>query len=264
MSEPSKSKLNRLLRGISTGHVQTVRQAWRDLLDERKLATPFVREKLRSEIWREKPLGQSSSFLGVLLALLHELDADEFKKEIERLRAEALHPLHRQTVEMLAKRQGDQVFGKINGQVPVYVSREVEQPDLVFKYLQRWSQTRNLALSNVTRVDVIAHHPEMDYLGAYCLFFDGIVLTWQNEISFEFPSWLRKLRTELTFYHEVGHHYCQHGEGGQVEKQEREANDYMRLMFNNAHPFLARFGRIVRFPLLLAAKLLKGLSRKLG
>jgi len=262
MSDPSNAMLNRLLRGISTAHVQTVRQAWRELLDERHIATPLVREKLCSDVWRNKPHGPSASYLGVLLALLHELDSEEFKKEIQRLRAEPLHPLHKHTIEMMAKRRGDQIFGKINGQVPVYISREIDQPDLVFSYLQRWSQTRDLAFSKVTRLDIIAFHPEMDYLGRYNFFYDGIVLTWQNEVSSGFASWWRKTRAELTFYHEVGHHYFQHSEGGQVKEQEREADNYQRLMFRNAHPILVTVGRVIFSPILLAMKLSKYLSKE--
>lgn len=254
--------LNRLLRGISTSHVQTVRQAWRELLDERQIAIPLVREKLGSDVWRDRSLGPSASYLGVLLALLHELDSEEFKKEVQRLRAEPLHPLHKHTIEMMAKRHGDHVFGKINDQVPVYISREIGQPKLVFEYLESWSQTRDLAFSKVTRVDVIAFHPDMDYLGRYNFFYDGIVLTWQNEVLSGFASWRRKTRTELTFYHEVGHHYFQHSEGGQVKEQEREADDYKRLMFRNAHPILFTVGRVAFSPVFLAMKITKYLTEE--
>jgi hypothetical protein len=261
MKHSSKAMLNRLLRGISTHHVQTVRQAWRELLNDRQVATPLVREKLCSNAWRDKPIGPSASYLGVLLALLHELSPEEFKKEIQRLRAEPTHPLHSNTIEMMAKRHGDQVFGNIIGQIPVYISREIDKPELIFSYLQRWSQTRDLAFSKITRVDVIALHPEMDYLGRYNFYYDGIILAWQNEVSPGFKHWWRKTRTELTFYHEVGHHYYQHSEGGQVKEQEQEANEYQWRMFRNAHPFLITFGKVIFSPILIAMKLSKRLSK---
>ena len=100
MSGSPNIMLNRLMRGISTHHVQTVRQAWRELLNERQVAIPLVREKLCSDVWRDKPLGPSASYLGVLLALLHELDSEEFKKEIQRLRAEPIHPRKRPVVPL--------------------------------------------------------------------------------------------------------------------------------------------------------------------
>lgn len=254
MSETPSLQLNRLLRGISTYHVETVRPAWRALLQEPDSAIPLVREKLRSDGWRDRPIGPGASYLGVLLALLHELDRDIFQTEIERLRAENLHALHQQTVSLMADRYGDHIFGRINDQVPVYIAREVGQPELVLSYLQKWSQTRDLALSDVTRVDVIASRPEMDYLGKYNLLYDGIVLTWPNAAPHALARWWRRINTELTFYHEVGHHFFQHSEGGQVLEQEQQADAYQRQMFRNAHPVLVRIGKVVLGPAIWIAK----------
>lgn len=246
----SDTSLSRLLRGISTNDVQTVRSAWRELLDRRDRAVPIVRAKLASDVWREKPQGPSHKYLGVLLALLHELDPEAFKREIKTLRARPLHALHKHTVEIMANRRSDKVFGRLVDRVPVYISNEVGQPELVFEYLEKWSRTRDLTISSVVRVDVIALRPDMDYLGIYNSLFDGIVLTWGNDVSSGIGGWMRKTRTEMTFYHEVGHHYFKHSEGGQIEEQEKEANNYMRRMFRNAHPVLVAIGRVVFLPVI--------------
>jgi len=257
MSSLPDSSLNRLLRGISTSDVQTVRHAWREMLSFQERAVPGVRRKLASAAWREKPRGPSDRYFGTLLALLHELEPETFKKEVQRLRAEPIHPLHKRTLELMARRRGDKLFGKINSLVPVYISDEVDRPDVVFKYLENWSQTRDLAFSDVTRVDVIASRPELDFLGLYNLFYDGIVLVWQNDASNNFLSFFQKMRTERTFYHEIGHHYYQHSEGGQVEEQEKEANNYMQRMFRNAHPILFAFAKIIFSPVFFALRLSK-------
>lgn len=264
MAQITKEVLNRLLRGIATQDVETVRQTWRELLNERNAATPFVCELLNTDAWREEPRGPSVRYLGVLLALLHEVNSDVFKEEIERLRGEPIHPLHQHTVEVMAKRRGDRVFGRICGNVPVYISREIDEPDLVFGYLQLWSKTRDLDFLKVTRVDIIKLRPEMDYLGKYSLFYGSIILTWKNDASSGLARLYRRLRTELTFYHEVGHHHYQHSEAGQIEEQEQEANDYMRRMFRNAHPILVICGRVVLFPIFLVMKFSKHLKKKRG
>lgn len=133
--------------------------------------------------------------------------------------------------------------------MPVYISEEVVQPDLVFRYLEHWSNTPDLAISTVTRIDVVALKDEMDYFGKYLLYYDSIVLTWQNETSSFFGNWWRKFQTELTFYHEVGHYFHHHSEGGQVKEQEKEADDNKRLMFRNAHPVFVPVARVVFAPL---------------
>lgn len=247
--------IERLLRGISTDHVETVRSAWRALLREPEVAVPLVVSKLESKAWRRKPVGPSSKYLGILLTLLHEMDNAAFRSAIDRLHSAHLHAYNKHTVNLIAKRYGDQVFGELAGGVPVYVSEAVEQPDLVFRYLERWSKTADLAIATVTRIDVVALTGEMDYLGKYLLYYDSIVLTWQNETSSTFAKWWRKFQTELTFYHEVGHHFHQHYEGGQVKEQEKEADDYKRVMYRNAHPVFVPVARVLFAPLFWILKI---------
>ncbi len=224
-------------------------------------AVPAVLDRLDSDAWRRRPEGPSSRYLGVLLSLLHELDPDAYRLEIERLRSEPLHALHKLTVQLISKRFGDQIFGKIGGDVPVYISRDVDQPDVVFSRLQRWSKTRDLAISKVTRVDVIVRQDEIDYLGLYSMYYDCIVLTWPNNASSFFDRLLRNIRAEQTFYHEVGHHFHQHSEGGQVQEQEREAENYSWRMYRNAHPILVSVARVIFAPVLWAMRLKKRFAK---
>ena len=261
MSHASKVALNQLIQGIATQNVQFVRDAWRELLNEPQTSSHLVCKQLRSDAWLKKPVGLSAVHLGVLLTLLHTLDAELFRNEVAKLRAEPLHAAHTQTIEMIERRYSDRVFGKIGDEVPVYISQEIDQPELIFTLLQRWSKTRDLAFSNVTRVDVIALRSEMDYLGRYNLYFNNIILTWQNEVSSVPAQWWRKICTEWTFYHEVGHHFYQHRESGQIEEQEQEAEDYAWRVFLNAHPILKNSARLILLPILITRKLSKYLAK---
>lgn len=254
MSEPPRTILNRLLKGTATDDVVAIRAAWRGLLAQGSWAVPFVCERLRTDVWRDKPVGPSAAYFGVLLALLHELDSATFKEELSRLSRAKLHPLHQRTVDLMGRRLADDVAGMINDRIPVYVAQDVADPDHVFSQLQRWSNTPDLDVSRITRIDVIADKAELEYLGLYRLEYDGIVLTWPQRHPNAFVRWLLRLQGEMVFYHEVGHHSFQHSEGGQVAEQEAEANAYMRKMFRAAHPFLAAFGRVFLRPLIALRK----------
>ena len=94
MKEKTKPALDRLLRGISTDHVETVRDAWREILQGGAESVAQIQEKLASPAWAENPRVPLSKYLGVLLALLDELDSSAFESEISRLRRRKLHPLH--------------------------------------------------------------------------------------------------------------------------------------------------------------------------
>lgn len=249
MTVPTEKYLSQLLQGIANDNVDLVRTAWRELLIDRNAAIPLVTDKLTSDAWAKKPRGPGGKYLGVLLALMHELDREAFRKEVERLDGSRLHSLHRHTVNLMKDRECDKLIGTLENRVPVYVSNQVDAPDLIWRYLKKWSLTKDLAIKTVTRIDVIAAKSDIDYLGRYDLFTDGVILVWQNGVFGWFKQQARRLRTEQTFYHEVGHHYHKHSEFGQVAEQEREANEYMRLMYRRSHPVLTSVGRVLIWPL---------------
>ena len=243
-----KSPVNRLLRGISSGHVQTTRDAWRDILRGGDAETRAVLEKLDSPAWECKPRGPSGTYFGVLLAVLHELDPEAFRSEVKRLQAIALHPLHRKTLEVLQSRVYDLPIGNIAQNTPVYVSEDINERRQPLDALIEWSKTEGLDLEQVTRVDVIAEDSQQDYLGKYSLYFSGIILVWPEQSKSRLVSWLQELRAEHTFYHEVGHHISGHLEGGSVAEQEQEADAFALKMMCRAYPVLNAGVLLFYFP----------------
>ena len=235
--------IERLLRGVSTLHVETVRDAWRELLAQGPTALPAVLDKLDSEAWERPPRGPSTRYLGMLLAVLDEIDPQAFARVVDRLQAGRLHPVHRRTVEMMARRISDMAAGQIGPGLPVYIAGDVDDHALVMTRLARWSRTSGLDLENVARIDVIAKLPSMDYLGLYNLLFSGIILAWPATPRRGLAGWFDRIQEEFTFYHEVGHHACGHVEGGTVAQQEEEADAYARQMFRRAHPVATALAR---------------------
>lgn len=243
MNTSAEQNINRLLRGISTDHVETVRDAWRALLADQDASIRGIQHKLASSAWQNNPPGPLPKYFGILLALLSEVDSDAFRREIARLGNCKLHPVHRRTLDLMTKRLEDTPSAHISETIPVFIADDVAVPRHVIRNLQRWSQTKGLSLENVTRIDVIAARPELDYLGRYNLFFSGIILTWPATAPKGIELWLQNLSGEFTFYHEVGHHFHKHSEGGEVKEQEQEADDYARAMMRNSRPILAGIGR---------------------
>ncbi|WP_170516832.1 hypothetical protein [Ruegeria atlantica] len=243
MKSSAEDNINRLLRGISTDHVETVRDAWRALMADQEKSVPQVQRKLASCAWTSNPPGPLPKYLGVLLALLSEIDLEVFRQEITRLGKGKLHPVHRRTLDLMAKRLEDTPSTFLTETIPVFIADDVADPLRVTRNLQRWSKTKGLSLKDVTRIDVIVERPELDYLGSYNLFFSGIILTAPTTRPKGLDLWLQTSEGEFTFYHEVGHHFHKHIEGGQIEEQEQEADDCARTMMRSSQPVLTFVGR---------------------
>lgn len=248
MSDEIQTLIARLLRGISTDHIETVRDAWRDLLAAGPRAVPDVVDKLDSAVWRKPPRGPSGKYLGVLLALLSELDPGAFARLIGRMRRQKLHPLHGKTLDLLAARAEESPVAEIGDGIPVYVAPDIADRSLVIGNLRRWERAAAADLAGVSRIDVIARHAGLDYLGLYNMFFSGIILTWPAERPRGIRLWFLRLDAEFTFYHEVGHHACGHTEAGTVADQEKEADAFARRTFRAAHPILSAVGRGLLWP----------------
>lgn len=249
MNERTPPAIERLLRGISTDHVETVRDAWREILQDGESSIREVQGKLASSAWSENPRGPLAKYFGVLLSILDELDASTFEKEVERLRKSNLHPMHAKTLDILSRRILENPATHIADKIPVFVASDIEDRSVVVRNIETWSKTKRLSLDNVTRIDVIARRPELDYLGRYNLFFSGIVLTWPTGTARGVKLWWWRLNAEFTFYHEVGHHVSGHIEAGQVAEQEKEADEYARSMMRNSRPVFTLIGRVLLWPL---------------
>ena len=182
------------------------------------------------------------------MSLLDELDAKAFEQEVTRLKSSKLHPMHLKTINILSQRMFDEPAAHTGCSIPVFIASEISDRRVVIKNLERWSQTKGLSLDGVSRIDVIARRRELEYLGRYNLFFSGIILTWPSDRARGLHLWLRRLDAEFTFYHEVGHHVSGHVEGGQVAVQEREADEYARLMMRSSRPVFVFFGKLLLWP----------------
>ena len=249
MKKETRPAIDRLLRGISTDHVETIRDAWREILQDGANSVIQIQNKLTSSAWATNPRGPLAKYFGVLLSILDELDASAFEVEVSRLRESNLHPMHIRTLDILSQRIIEKPATHVADGIPVFVASELADRSVVVRNIEGWSKTKGLSLNNVTRIDVIARRPELDYLGRYNLFFSGIILTWPINSASGIKLWWRRLDAEFTFYHEVGHHVSGHIEGGQVAEQEQEADEYARLMMRNSRPAFAFIGRVLLWPL---------------
>ncbi|MEL6314422.1 MAG: hypothetical protein AAFN44_05595 [Pseudomonadota bacterium] len=262
MSSSKFPPIDRLLRGVSTGHVETVRDAWREALADKSEALPAVLEKLKSPAWGENPRGPLAEYFGILLSLLDELDRPAFASEITRLKAVKLHPAHKRTLDLLSERLNDSPATRVGPNVPVYIASVLHNHADICASLETWSKTKGLSLEQVTRIDVIPLTPELDFVGLYRVNISGIVLVWpRQEDRNGLVSWFSRLYREFTFYHEVGHHLCGHLESSSIAEQEYEADKEGFRFMRRAHPIKMSLAIAVLWPIAQVLKAYKRLAK---
>lgn len=153
-----EKSLQRLLRGVSTNHTPTIRDAWRALLVQDG-AAEAVQRTLASLSWSDNSRGPAARYFGVLLALWAELDTEMFRAEVARLRRVKLHPYHRRTLDLMARRADAPPAAFLGDRLPLFIASEFSDRSGIAATITNWSTTPNLSLDQITRIDVIAPAP---------------------------------------------------------------------------------------------------------
>ena len=243
--DPARAALKKLLGGVAGDSAKMTRDGWRELYAVGSPAKPVILEQLRSPKWAEYHRGPQARFLAVLLSILHEIDSDQCAKELRRLQRSKLHSLHRRTVDLLASVVADRSYCFEKRGVQITISTKLKDPEKIAKTVSRWLHTPDARdLQKLTSIDVMPFHEDLDYLGYYRASYSKILVTWPCK-NIWYLSFIYGLETEMTLYHEIGHHACGHLEGGLVEEQEKEANRYAGRMLRRAHPLVAVSGFVV-------------------
>jgi hypothetical protein len=132
--------------------------------------------------------------------------------------------------------------------INIYILKELKNIDFIEYKLDEWlSIVPKEDIIEIDRVYVIPDNEDYNYNGTYTPILSYINLVWKSnyENSF-FWKWMDLVRTKHTLYHEIGHHYHRHSLG-QNKEQEKEADDYARVLMKKAHPNMAKIGKTLKY-----------------
>lgn len=237
-AETSALPVDRLLRGLRTARVS---MTWNALAELRLLGpdwVPSLRGKLRTKDWAVSPRGRGDKSLGILLAILDELDRDSFEAEVSRLQRRDLHPHHGRTVDLLAQRLSDNPAGHVGRGVPVHVARELGDPDEILSALKPWVRRTRRHVDKIARIDIAAKYGNDD-LSRYNPLFSGVMLSWPSAKTIAAEKKTALMQPEFMFYRAIGYH-ARGSEGGSFDDRDEASDRYAVRAFRRAHPFAAR------------------------
>ncbi len=187
---------------------------------------------------------ESTALVSALITALHDVDEAASADFIDASLTRACHPLYEAVFRsVLRYRRADFREVRVNG-VNILEARAIDERYNATKYLCGWLENIPSGdLNGISRIYIIEANMEQDFAGYYRPHFALVTITWLTMVGPTSPiQWLFRLRHELTFYHEIGHHKHRHTLGGQVPQQEREADRYRGQIMLLAHPWLTRIG----------------------
>jgi hypothetical protein len=176
------------------------------------------------------------------MRLLHDIDESASRELADTVVAKGCHPV------VAAKLRSIQAFtlgdfeATAQGTLPVYVAKAISAKEVVGRHLALWlGHIPPGDLAGIHRLYVVGKDELPGLMGTYLRGLCVISLVWQPSSDL---NRLGLLQTELTLYHEVGHHLDRR-KSELTETYEAFADTYAERLFRKAHPWVGK--RWVRF-----------------
>lgn len=203
------------------------------------IVAPLVAQIRSVDYSRIGPRG-NMAVLTALWLLLHDLDEQASRTLLEELiRAGELHPIYKQRLMTITSfTMRDYLRARCNGVDVLTLNSLPGAPVAAAKVLTWLCGVPPEDLEGIERLYVIDRTQDR-YWGEYFRVLANVVVVWRGS------RWLRRLRTEFTVYHEIGHHLDPNLDGPKTEA-EAFADRYAWDRFAMAHRMLTN--RTLRKP----------------
>ncbi len=253
-----QSNLKILIQGLGRDSYDDVATGYKALYEIGPSALTEIEAKISEADLSTVKYPYQITFIGTLASLVHDIDETRSRAFLSEILQRGCDPAFAQRLKSILRfKTSDYVKYQIKA-LDIFESKRLSHNSKIrSKMTDRIDHVPSNDLQGIDRIYVIDQQDHQDYLGKYTPIFAVVTLVWMNFLSERNPiSWLVRLGVEHTFYHEIGHHVHKHS-GGQVPKQEREANRYAARLLKRSHPR----AMLAFIPL---SKALRPLCRKFG
>ena len=235
--DQASETIRAILRAQSTANAEDDLHAHLQAVDLGPESRPTIREALFGNDWRRIARGKLA-VLTALALIAHDIDEDAGRAMTnDLLRHRKIHPVFRGRLRSIGRftLQDYDAF-EVAG-TKVYVEKAVGRLDRRKALLRRWlSVPPAHDLRGIRRIFVV-REDALEQWGVYRHVLSCIGLVWRGLPR---PSWLSRLRTEYTVYHEIGHHVHRRADRGDRIRGEARADAYAMEQLRASHPLLFR------------------------
>lgn len=203
-----------------------------------KAILPVISEQLSKTDWSDRAARGRLGALTALMLVARDIDEDATRDIAAALvREKPLLPTVAERLKSISSFSlADYHQFEIRG-LDVFVSRTLGKPNLPVKSLARWlTVIPERDLRGISRLFVIPPEALERFWGEYLRVLSVVSLVWRGR---SVPGLGARLATEITLYHEIGHHHHRRFKGSHSEN-EILADKYSMNLFASAHPILGR------------------------
>ncbi len=237
------------MQGLAHNSKQDIYMSYKKLYTAGNEALPYLEKRLIPHDWSKIRNKIEMRYLCGLISLMNDIDENACRKTVNTIISDGCAIEAKQCLlSLIAFSLDDYYSSSIRG-INLYISKDLNQPDKIQNKLEKWIETiPQPDIEGIDRIYVIPYHEDYTYSGTYMPTLSYIRLIWDTPTSkwnFVF-HWIELFLIERTFYHEIGHHACDHT-FGQNEEDEKEANEYTRLFLLANHKILNSLVKTLKF-----------------
>jgi len=236
--ESEEPALEQLIRAIVLRRDSEVEEAYETCFEIGKPIVPAICEKIKTGNWRNLGAsGEKLRYLTTLMYLLHDIDEAASRELSDDLVKRRCHPVVAAKLRSLHNFTLDDFEAQTDTPLTLYVAKAIPSRETVWRYLNTWlGHIPAEDLAGVHRLYVIKEDRSLRYWGLYFRPLSVVSLVWRPSSAW---NRLAFLQTEMTLYHEIGHH-ADRRESEPTETREAFADTYAERLFRKVHPRLGK------------------------
>lgn len=241
--------INQLKRGLVSRHYPTQAKAYKKLFESGAKSIPLLLQELQLIELKKNRRPEILVLATGLLVILHDLDEEISEKFVKNVLSEKCDETTARAFKSILR------FKKSNFQETAYLDtiiledKTIDSRHQATAHVLRWLEIiPPNDLKGVPRIYLIPYKSHYDFLGNYLPFIGVINIVWNTDNHpFDPIQLVNRFRKQITLYHEIGHHFHKHTEGGQVPEQEKEADTYAYKKLGKGRHKLKIFFKILSF-----------------
>ncbi|MEH6631513.1 MAG: hypothetical protein V7776_11820 [Halopseudomonas aestusnigri] len=247
--EDLETVINQLKRGLVSRHYPTQAKAYKKLHEVGAKSIPLLLRELQLIELKKNKRPEILVLATGLLIIVHDLDEEISEKFVRKALSEKCDETTARAFNSILRFKKSNFLETRVSNTLILEDKTIDNRYQATKHILRWLETIPLNdLEGIPRIYIIPYKSHYDFAGYYLPFLGVINIVWDtNDHPYNPMQSINRFLKQRTLYHEIGHHYHKHIEGGAMPEQEKEADNYAYKKLGKARPKLKIFFRVLRF-----------------